>query len=594
MAKTSIKTKLETFGIKINAEQLAAVKFIKGNSIVQAGPGTGKTTVVVAKILHTLIAEPTAKVLAISFTRKSVAELQSRLPISDNVTASTFHGFYYRILKAHGYRSFKFFQNEADKRSFINKLLIDNKLNEVVTTDRVLETITSGNPTSDILKKCLALYLEALKDARTLCYDSLQYYVKELITSNPAIADKIRRYYDFIIVDEAQDMSALQVDIAEHLWINNAIKGICFVGDGNQSIYGFRGAHPNVLQELKQAFKAKIFTLTTNYRSSAEILSIANALLPTAPTLISQKGQNTILPVFYTAETQETEAKFVIEEIKKLLNKGYKLRDIAILFRSAPAIDAVFEALFEAKIHFVKLGSDCGKWNNSRFKKFFKMMLFLSDRSITNFLTIAPCFGIAKDCIIDMGDCSNQTLTEFLLSIPSLSKRQRETLQNFLNISIDGLTLVDLARLLWKGYLKALFKADTDDILDEFLDLTIKFETFAELHAHLILLRRVVKKMNKLALDPNADYLRLMSIHTSKGTEFNTVFLIGATEGLLPDLGHENINIEEENRLAYVATTRAKERIYISYTKTSIKEKNEPSRFFAKYFVLPSVKTDVF
>lgn len=584
MAKQTLITKLENFGIRLNPEQLAAVKFIKGNSIVQAGPGTGKTTVVVAKILHTLIADPTAKVLAISFTRKSVAELQSRLPINDNVTISTFHGFYYRILKTHGYRSFKFFQSEADKRSFITKLLADNNLNDVVTVEEVLETITTGKPTNDNLVKCLDLYLESLKDARTLCYDALQYYVKELITSNPAIADKIRNYYDFIIIDEAQDMSGLQVDIAKLIWNSNAIKGVCFVGDSNQSIYGFRGAKADVMDELKQTFKAKIFTLKSNYRSSAEILSIANAVLPTAPTLISQNGENKIPPVFYRAENQESEARFVIAEIKKLLNEGYKLRNIAILFRSAPAIDVLFEALIDAQIPFVKQGSDCGKWSNSRFKKFFKMMVFLHTRSITNFLSIATCFGIPKDFIIDMGDCSNQTLTEFLLSTPSLSKRQRETLQSFLNVSTDGMTLTELTQFLWKNYLKELFKAETDDILDEFLELTMKFETFAELNTHLLLLRRVVQKMNKLTADPNADYLRLLSIHTSKGTEIHIVFLVGATEGILPDLAHENVNIDEENRLAYVATTRAKERIYISYPQKGMKDNNEPSRFFGKYF----------
>ena len=128
-------------------------------------------------------------------------------------------------------------------------------------------------------------------------------------------------------------------------------------------------------------------------------------------------------------------------------------------------------------------------------------------------------------------------------------------------------------------------QAEDDDILHDFLDATSDFGTFLDLRVYINNVRRQMKQMQRLAADPNADYVRLMSIHTAKGLEFPAVFLAGAAEGILPDLTHDTVNIDEENRLAYVATTRAKDRLYITYAKQGAKGNDaKPSRFFEKFF----------
>lgn len=171
------------------------------------------------------------------------------------------------------------------------------------------------------------------------------------------------------------------------------------------------------------------------------------------------------------------------------------------------------------------------------------------------------------------------------MSITSMSSKHKAVLEQFFNIKPEKYTLQELIKLIWDDYLKDYFKAEDDDILHDFLDATSDFGTFLDLRVYINNVRRQMKQMQRLAADPNADYVRLMSIHTAKGLEFPAVFLAGAAEGILPDLTHDTVNIDEENRLAYVATTRAKDRLYITYAKQGAKGNDaKPSRFFEKFF----------
>ena len=144
---------------------------------------------------------------------------------------------------------------------------------------------------------------------------------------------------------------------------------------------------------------------------------------------------------------------------------------------------------------------------------------------------------------------------------------------------------MNLVNLIWNKYLRDYFKAEDDEILEDFLNEIADFNSFIQLRTHINDVRRQVKQMQRLVANPNADYLRLMSIHTAKGSECSTVFVVGASEGILPDLTHDEVNIEEENRLAYVAVTRAKDRLFVTYPKTAPNGSTvAPSRFFKQFF----------
>ena len=171
------------------------------------------------------------------------------------------------------------------------------------------------------------------------------------------------------------------------------------------------------------------------------------------------------------------------------------------------------------------------------------------------------------------------------MGIASMYKKHRAILEEFFAIKPEEYDLQELVNLIWDKYLKDYFKADDDEILEDFLNEIADYTSFIQLRNHINDVRRQVKQMQRLVANPNADYLRLMSIHTAKGSECSTVFVVGASEGILPDLSHETVNIDEENRLAYVAVTRAKEKLYVTYPKTAPNGGAvAPSRFFKEFF----------
>ena len=171
------------------------------------------------------------------------------------------------------------------------------------------------------------------------------------------------------------------------------------------------------------------------------------------------------------------------------------------------------------------------------------------------------------------------------MGISSMSKKHRAILDEFFAIDPEKYSLHELVNLIWDKYLKAYFKAEDDEILEAFIDEIADFTSFIQLRNHISEVRRQVKAMQRLVANPNADYLRLMSIHTSKGSEYSTVFVVSASEGILPDLAHDEVNIDEENRLAYVAVTRAKDKLFVTYPKTAPNGSAvAPSRFFKQFF----------
>ena len=584
MRKISINTKMKQQGIRLNKEQCAAVQQLKDVSVVMAGAGTGKTSLLVAKINYASIEDPGCSILVVTFTKKAVAELQSRIIGNQNCLVSTFHSFFYRILRANGYKSFKFLEHDNKKRSIIKKVLEAEHLDEKLTVEMVEEALRKGNFADEDSQKAVEAYLEQLKSMRVLCFDSLQFFCKELLQMNPAVAIRVRSLYNYVMFDEAQDMAKVQKEIIKLIWPADRIHNLLFVGDQRQSIYGFRGSDFGVMDELKEYYEAYSYSLTTNYRSTEAILGIANRVLPSSDALKSVKGKGEPV-VFHAAENQKKEAEYIAEQIKMLHNGGMPLRDIVILFRACHAVKEVYEVLVSQHIPFVQIGSDPFKYNNSRYKCFLAILAFMYDHNNTHYKCSLPLLGLPKDITGDIEEGLNLPFSELLMGISSMSKKHRGILEEFFAIDPEKYSLQDLVRLIWDKYLKAYFKVDDDDILEDFLNEIADFTSLIQLRNHINDVRRQVKQMQRLVANPNADYLRLMSIHTAKGSECSTVFVAGASEGILPDLAHDEVNIDEENRLAYVACTRAKDKLFVTYPKTATNGSTvAPSRFFKDFF----------
>ena len=201
MRKPSFKTQLKNKGLRLNDEQLAAIKDLEGVSMVSAGAGTGKTSLIVGKINYAAMVNPCASILAITFTRKAVAELQSRIVGNANVMVSTFHAFFYRILRANGYKSFKFIENDNQKRSIMKDVLADIELEDKITPESLEEALRKGICGDDDMHKAVCAYLDYLKSKRVMCFDSLQYFCLETLNMQPAVAVRVRGLYDYVMVD---------------------------------------------------------------------------------------------------------------------------------------------------------------------------------------------------------------------------------------------------------------------------------------------------------------------------------------------------------------------------------------------------------
>lgn len=584
MRTQSVKTKLKNKGLKLNDEQLAAIKDLEGVSMVSAGAGTGKTSLIVGKINYAAMVNPCTSILAITFTRKAVAELQSRIIGNANVMVSTFHAFFYRILRANGYKSFKFLENDNQKRNFMRNVLADIELEDNITPESLEEALRKGICNDDDMKKAVCAYIDYLKAKRLMCFDSLQYFCLEVLRMQPAVAVRVRGLYDYVMVDEVQDMSVLQKQIIQLIWPADRKCNITFVGDEKQSIYGFRGSCYAIMGNLQCFYNAKTYKLTTNYRSTEKILDVANTVLPSDEDLRATRGAGKDVE-FCAADNNVKEAEYIAEQIKLLHNGGTPLKDIVILFRASHAVRDVYEVMIKQRIPFVQVGSDPLKWNSSRYKAFLALLAWMHDHDNSHYSCALPVLGLPKNITEDIDETLNLPFSGLLMSITSMSSKHKAVLEQFFAIKPEKYALPELIKLIWDDYLKEYFHAEDDDILQDFLDATSEFKTFLDLRIYINEVRRQMKQMQRLAADPNADYVRLMSIHTAKGLEFPVVFLAGAAEGVLPDLTHDTVNIDEENRLAYVAVTRAKDRLYISYPKQGAKGNDaQPSRFFEQFF----------
>ena len=564
-------------GITLTQEQLRAIK-ADGVSIISAGPGSAKTTTLVAKILHFESKNQYSNVLAITFSKRAAEELRKRTINCNNVNVSTFHSFFYKILRANGYKNFRFIENNSEKRMIVQKIIDDSKENIKLSTDDFLKIICTGTISNDMEKIAINNYLEYLKEHRILCYDSLQYFVAEILDSCPRLSEDIRNHYDLTVIDEGQDISILQFLIIKAIWYENS--NLTIVGDEHQAIYGFRGSHPNVLEELRKHYGAPIYYLTNNFRSTQQILDLAETVI--SRKLKSATKKTGDKPILYKASSLEDEALYVIDKINDLVNHGAKYSDIAIIYRSNPYTYVMSEKLFNADIPFIQYGCIGSRWNDSIVKKFIALINIIYDtKDFKNYLIALPILGVSINIAKDMIRYFDKRSA--LIECPLLSKSTRTSLKVFFSINKEKLSIKEIVYLLWNNYLKEYLNENTDDYLNNFLNLIIECDNYEQLKDTIYQYFKRKKAMKLLADAPNANAVKMMAIHSAKGKEFKHVFIINVYDGLIPSNNHL-VNIAEERRILYVGITRAMDSLFITYPKNIGKFKNELSRFLREEY----------
>lgn len=584
-----VPSSTEEFLFPLNEEQRAAVQAIHGVQCIQAGAGTGKSACIIAKLRYIQHIDPDAHtLLVISFTRKAVEEIKQRLPAEHRISVMTFHSLFYRILHDHGYQGYSLL-SASQQKQLAHFVLQNLQLHEKLTTEEALHTLHAVTVPGNLAVFRKA-YVQQQHAYHVMDFDSMQLFCYQLLKEHP----ELRRYYQsrfrYILVDEFQDINPIQWAILKQLAPKRKSTNLTVVGDPRQSIYRFRGATPGMLTEFCAFYGNAVHrvTLTKNYRNTPSILALGNRLMSEYEPLVPVRQQKEYpAPVYYAAATDTAEADFVVNHIKALHQSGIPYADMAILYRSSAAAHCLVNRLYTSSIPVVQRN---GRFPYDRpvYRTLFSLLRAgMNLASSTDWKHILHAMGGNDDIWRMLNRQHADTGEDRLSLLPSFipDESMRDTALQLVSIleASRTVSLKETILRLWHTVLRP-YCHDDDSILDTVLSQTEPFCTPQELLKHVSILQKQRRHMEQLAVAPDADYVSALSIHSAKGMEFRVVFLIGAADGILPDTGHDGTDLDEEQRLAYVAVTRAQERLYISYAKNTGHTAHQPSRFFGKLF----------
>jgi DNA helicase-2/ATP-dependent DNA helicase PcrA len=621
----------------LNPEQKKAVLTTEGPLLILAGAGSGKTRVLTHRIAY-MIEQGVRpfNILAITFTNKAAREMKERVsaitPQGDDVWVSTFHSSCVRILRREieriGYTS-RFTIYDADD----SERLVKNILKEMNISDKVYKpkaVLSEIGAQKDKLigpekyaqlvekdfrmKKVADIYMayqKHLKDNNALDFDDLIFKCVELFQNNPDVLEKWQDRFRYIMVDEYQDTNASQYKLISLL--AKKYNNLCVVGDDDQSIYGWRGADIHNILDFEKDFKGTTtIRLEQNYRSSENILNAANAVIRNntirkSKTLRTEAEAGELLR-FYKASNDRDEAKFISEHIASGVEKGAKYSDFAILYRNNALSRVIEEQLVRDAVPY-RLFGGVRFYDRKEIKDIMSYLKALynpnDDLAIRRIINV-PKRGIGDATINKVAEAAEENEISFysaLLSadaIPELAGKAKplnrftemlvELRECAENESIDELIETVLDKT---GYRKELEDENTDEArgrLENLQELISKAVEFAQANEDAGLagfLEEVALVADVDGFTEGADTVVLMTLHSSKGLEFPTVFIAGFEDGIFPSYrsitsGVES-DVEEERRLCYVGITRAKCELYLTSASERMQYGNRvsnlPSRF---------------
>ncbi|MCG6188155.1 UvrD-helicase domain-containing protein [Maribellus maritimus] len=541
----------------LNAEQFTAVQHIEGPSLIIAGPGTGKTKTLTGKIAWLIGNHHTKpdEILAITFTNKAAGELKERLEAilknknqSGEVTVSTFHAFGLAILKdynAEFNRNANFILVDESLKKEIIKSISKEKGSETKRLSAEISKIKKGSlPENPFFKK----YENELQKLNAFDLDDLIEKPVQLLSENKEITKKLRDKYQFIFVDEYQDTNDTQYKLLR-LLAPDSNSNLCVVGDANQSIYGFRGANSGYISKFSEDYpKAKIFRLTKSYRCSQTILTASSNVIEQSGLL---EGLNEGVQISISEQPSgAAEAEFIARQIVDLVGgvsffsidssvaQGDKnetinsLSDLAVLCRTRNQFEAITKALRDHHVPYQEAGT-IPYFKQEPFQSFTDIIgAFLLD----SFEQAAPVFKLKK---------KNISQLQFELVKTQLKKPDVNSFLDF--VKKEYFDKEEIQPNEWKRFINlATEKKSVSEFL-QFLKLGLGTDAY----------------------DKSLEAVSVMTLHASKGLEFECVFIPGCEKGLLPYTLYKNeVDEDEEKRLLYVGMTRAKKLLYLTNAKT--------------------------
>ena len=595
---------------ELNPAQAEAVKTIFGPLLVIAGAGSGKTKTITCRMAY-LVAQGVSpeRILLLTFTRKASKEMIERAGAllkmnCDKIMGGTFHSLCQYMLRFYGYLlgykpSFTILdRSDAEdlinllrnslgltekKKRFPKKDTLANIYSKMINQQKNLDEILSSEYPQFLdyyyeIEKLFIEYVNYKKEHQLMDYDDLLLNWLEVLKNFPQVRKEVGKKFEFIMVDEYQDTNTLQGEIIKYM--GESHKNVMVVGDDSQSIYGFRGANYRNIFEFPKLFSnTKIIKLEQNYRSTQAILDVANAIILQSKIkytknlfTIKKKGEK---PVLFRAKDETESSKFVADKVLELREKGIKLSQIAVLFRSAYHSFDLEVELTKRGIPFVKYGG----------------LKLLESAHVKDFVSFLKIISNPQDFL---------AWNRVLLLLEGIGPRSTEKIINYLKEnntnfmhSLEKLIfqfplrefkeLVILLKDIWsikafpseillkvwnfyepifeRVYYEDYFKREKD--IEGLIALSEKYTTLEEFLTDLILEPLEITDIEKPVKDE--DCLILSTVHSAKGLEWHTVFILSLIEGRFPSLYsmHNMEELEEERRLFYVAVTRAREKLFL-------------------------------
>ncbi len=596
-----------SFKKDLNEEQEKAVTHTTGPALVLAGAGSGKTRVITYRIAHILEhkkANPN-HILAVTFTNKAADEMKDRLyKLARNsmkgIWIGTFHSVCARLLREFApyttySRNFVIYDTQ-DQHNLIKNIIKDCQIEEreldFYYGHRTISNLKNRlidedefkpyNYKTELLKKVYQEYQRRLKENDAMDFDDLLFNLYTLLDSKEEIRKKLNNRFRHKLVDEYQDTNLSQYEILKKL--SEKYNDIFVVGDDDQSIYGFRGADINNILDFEDDFpNAKIYKLERNYRSTKRILEVAsnvvkNNRLRKGKTLWTEQEEGEKITLF-SGLTEKEEAGKLIKLLKEELKKRNR-KDILITYRTNAQSRAIEDVLLKEEIPYVIVGG-IKFYQRKEIKDILSYVKFIINKKDTiSFFRIlnTPRRGIgkiAREKIEATAREENISLWEASCKLAE----QEVQIANFVNLIkyLDKIKRIDelIVTIVEKtGYVDILKEKDTIESesrienIQELLSAAYEFtDTFEKCSPEDYLTEVGLK--TDIDSWTRSDSVNLMTLHNTKGLEFEAVFIIGIGEGLLPHYRSiKEGNIEEERRLFYVGITRARKKLYLSYFLT--------------------------
>lgn len=572
---------------KLNKEQQEAVLATEGPTIVLAGAGSGKTRVLVHKVLY-LIQEkkvPPHNILMVTFTNKAAGEMKERIMsalhstalISSTPTVGTFHSLCARILRIDGeaigvsrnyliYDSSDQQQTVKDAMKLLDMTIKDAKPRSVLSaiSQNKNQLIDPGTYSSfargrfqENVAKIYPIYQKLMKDREALDFDDLMLETIRLFKTNPEILEKYQNQFKYVLIDEYQDTNHAQYELTKLL--SGKHHNVCIVGDFSQSIYSFRGADFRNLKKFQDDYpESKVFPLSQNYRSTQNILNAAYSVISNNTShpvlnLWTENPSGEDLQILQT-ENEHQEVERIIKIIHSEMDKNPDLTygDVAILYRMNAQSRTIEEVLLHHGIPYVLIGG----------------LRFYERKEIKDVLSYLSYLCTQKDAVAlnRITKLGKKRLSYFLEYLTEFDENGYQESKPTIDILDEVLRKTQ--------YLEMYDPHDPEDEarlenIRELRSVALEFPNLVDFLQNVALVEQeyASDKSMKGAIRPNA--ITLMTMHAAKGLEFSMVFIVGMEEGIFPHSQalYDNAELEEERRLCYVGITRAKSKLTLTFAK---------------------------